>query len=239
MLQAHALRSRGFTIEQIAKATNHAPSTVHGWLRDFELEREHIVAAIAQDQLLVLLHSQAELMSLNEQHPPQTAERADSRNRQLQALAALTRELRLVCSVLLRSRHDHVFRYDQPEDIELPVQDLDAVAPIAQLQNLLTDLLESPPQIEEQSESSRTEPNLAAQNERNLEISEHAQPQSPVHNGKSSKSVQNDAETASKQAVAKPSAAPSPRPPTTLPRPRRAERENTSGLHPPPGPRPA
>ena len=193
MLQAHALRARGFSIAQIARATDHAPSTVHAWLRDFEFEREHIVAAIAQDQLLVLLHSQAELLRLNELDPPKSADHADSRHRQLQALAALTRELRLVCAVLLRAKHDHAFKYEQPQDLDLPAQEFDAVAPVAQLQTLLADLLAPPTEAaeaakpDEQTESQRTEPNPPRRSERNLEVSERSQPRSPVHNGKSSK----------------------------------------------------
>jgi hypothetical protein len=182
MLQAHALRSRGFTIKQIAKHTNHAPSTVHAWLRDFELEREHIVAAIAQDQLLVLLDSQAGLLQLNELHPPQNREQADSRNRQLQSLAALVRELRLVCGVLLRSRNDHVFQWEAPQDLELPAEEVDAVAPLAQLQDLLANLLEPPPSDSEPTESTATEANSSRPIEPNLEISERVGTPSPAHN---------------------------------------------------------
>ena len=216
MLQAHALRARGFSIAQIARATDHAPSTVHAWLRDFEFEREHIVAAIAQDQLLVLLHSQAELLRLNELDPPKSADHADSRHRQLQALTALTRELRLVCAVLLRAKHDHAFKYEQPQDLELPAQEFDAVAPVAQLQTLLADLLTSPAEAveaseaakpDEQTESQRIEPKPSRLSERNLEVSERPQPRSPVHNGKSSKPTR-------KNAV----------PPVTLPRPKRNSR---------------
>ena len=199
MLQAHALRARGFSIAQIARATDHAPSTVHAWLRDFEFEREHIVAAIAQDQLLVLLHSQAELLRLNELDPPKSAEGADSRHRQLQALAALTRELRLVCAVLLRAKHDHAFKYEQPQDLELPAQEFDAVAPVAQLQTLLADLLAPPAEAseaakpDEQTESQRIEPNPPRLSKRNLEVSERPQPRSPAHNGKSANPPQKNA----------------------------------------------
>ena len=210
MLQAHALRARGYTIEQIAKATNHAPSTVHAWLRDFEFEREHIVAALAQDQLLVLLHNQTELLRLHELNPPKTPEHADSRNRQLQALAALTRELRLVCSVLLRAKHDHVFQVETLEDLQLPAKEFDAVAPIAQLQSLLAELLEpleSPGESAEETEFNEPEPNPAIPSERNLEISERPQPRSSAHNGKSTQPARKN--TA---------------PPPTLPRPKRRSR---------------
>ena len=199
MLQAHALRARGFSIAQIARATDHAPSTVHAWLRDFEFEREHIVAAIAQDQLLVLLHSQAELLRLNELDPPQTADHADSRHRQLQALTALTRELRLVCAVLLRAKHDHAFKYEQPQDLELPAQEFDAVAPVAQLQTLLADLLAPPTEAtgaakpDQQTESQRIEPKPPRRSKRNLEVSERTQPRSPAHNGKSANPPQKNA----------------------------------------------
>ncbi|MDE2968233.1 MAG: hypothetical protein OXS30_12215 [Chloroflexota bacterium] len=223
MLQAHALRSRGFTIEQIGDATDQAPSTVHTLLRDFELEREHLVAAVAQDQLLVLLHSQAELLRLHELHPPRSPDHADSRNRQLQALAALARELRLVCALLLRSKDDHIFQYEQPEHLELSDQDLDAVEPLAQLQGLLANLLEPPaaaPEIPQETEASRTEPNSSGKIEPDLEVSERPRRQSSVHNGKTSKSARKNK-----------GAAPAPKrppkgalPPPTLPRPKRNSR---------------
>ena len=215
MLQAHALRSRGHTIEQIARATKHAPSTVHAWLSDFEFERENIVAAVAQDQLLVLLHSQAELLRLHELHPPQSREHAESRNRQIQALASLARELRLVCAVLLRARNDHVFQYEKPEDLQLPAHEFDAVQPLAQLQDVLAGLLEPPPMDGEETESHRTEPNPPGQIETNLEISERAETRSPVQDSKSSKPPQKNLGSTS----TRPSAAPSP--PLTLPRPKR------------------
>ena len=191
MLQAHALRARGFTISQIARETDHAPATVHAWLRDFELQREHLVAALAQDQLLVLLHSQTELLRLHELHPPQSPEHAHSRHQQLQTLSALARELRLVCAALLRAKHDHIFQYEGPQDLELSSQDFDAVAPIAQIQTLLAQLLQPPPQDAEtdsETESNRIEPNPSGLSERQLEISERAEPQSPVHNDRTAQS---------------------------------------------------
>ena len=178
MLQAHALRARGYTIAQIAELTKHAPSTVHAWLKDLEAKRQYFISAFAQDQLLVLLHDEAELLRYNQLHPPKDADEAIYRNQQTQTYTAVARELRMVCAQLSRTA---LAVYGGPEDEHLTPDEVDAITHATTLQEQLPDLLQSPPPPDnsEQSEATQT----------HLEISEFPETESPVEDGKSANSA--------------------------------------------------
>ena len=162
MLQAHALRARGYTIAQIAELTNHAPSTVHAWLKDLEAKRQYFISAFAQDQLLVLLHDEAELLRHHQLHPPKDAEEAACRNQQIQSYTTVARELRMVCAQLSRTA---LAVYGGPEDEHLTPDEVDAITHATALQ--------------EQPEETWTD----------LEISEFPETESTVEDSKSANSA--------------------------------------------------
>ena len=57
MLQAYILRQQGLTYRQIGERMDRAVSTVHGYLRDYELFRSDLIAELAADQIVChLLH---------------------------------------------------------------------------------------------------------------------------------------------------------------------------------------
>ena len=174
MLQAHALRARGYTIAQIAELTKHAPSTVHAWLKDLEAKRQYFISAFAQDQLLVLLHDEAELLRHHQLNPPKDADEATSRHQQMQSYTAVARELRMVCAQLSRTA---LAVYGGPEDEHLTPDEVDAITHATALQEQLPDLLQSPPPPDnsEQSEATQT----------HLEISEFPETESPVEDSES------------------------------------------------------
>ena len=178
ILQAHALRARGYTIAQIAELTNHAPSTVHAWLKDLEAKRQYFISAFAQDQLLVLLHDEAELLRHHQLNPPKDAEEATSRNQQMQTYTALARELRMVCAQLSRTA---LAVYGGPEDEHLTPDEVDAITHATTLREQLSDRLQPspPPDNSEQSEATQTD----------LEISEFPETESPVEDSKSANSA--------------------------------------------------
>ena len=178
MLQAHALRARGYTIAQIAEQTGHAPSTVHAWLKDLEAKRQYFISAFAQDQLLVLLHDEAELLRHHQLHPPRDAEEAACRNQQIQSYTAVARELRMVCAQLSRTA---LAVYGGPEDEHLTPDEVDAITHATDLQEQLTDHLQPPPPPANSDEPEATQTHL--------EISEFPETESPVEDGKSANSA--------------------------------------------------
>ena len=89
ILQAHELRLQGLTLRQIGEIMSCAPSTVAGYLRDFELFRTDLMRELAADQLVShLVH----LPDIDDPH----------RNQRL----AEMRELRLLLASLTAIRRE-------------------------------------------------------------------------------------------------------------------------------------
>lgn len=61
MLQAYVLRQQGLTYRQIGKRMDRSVSTVHGYLRDYELFRADLIAELAADQIVSHLLQLADL----------------------------------------------------------------------------------------------------------------------------------------------------------------------------------
>ncbi|MCY3570231.1 MAG: hypothetical protein OXH19_02670 [Chloroflexi bacterium] len=61
MLQAYVLRQQGLTYRQIGERMDRAVSTVHGYLRDYELFRSDLIAELAADQIVSHLVQLADL----------------------------------------------------------------------------------------------------------------------------------------------------------------------------------
>lgn len=61
MLQAYVLRQQGLTYRQIGERMDRAVSTVHGYLRDYELFRSDLIAELAADQIVSHLLQLADL----------------------------------------------------------------------------------------------------------------------------------------------------------------------------------
>ncbi|MYA02869.1 MAG: hypothetical protein F4Y35_13905 [Chloroflexi bacterium] len=61
MLQAYVLRQQGLTYRQIGERMDRSVSTVHGYLRDYELFRSDIIAELAADQIVSHLVQLADL----------------------------------------------------------------------------------------------------------------------------------------------------------------------------------
>ncbi len=89
LLQAHQLRQQGLTIRQIAEIMHCAPSTVVGYLRDFELFRNDLLHELAADQLVSHV---IQLADITDQH----------HDRRL----ATARELRLLLGSVAQIRRD-------------------------------------------------------------------------------------------------------------------------------------
>ena len=89
LLQAHQLRQQGLTIRQIAEIMHCAPSTVVGYLKDFELFRNDLLHELAADQLVSHV---IQLADITDQH----------HDRRL----ATARELRLLLGSVAQIRRD-------------------------------------------------------------------------------------------------------------------------------------
>ncbi len=56
MVEAHHFDCQGLSLRQIGRQMDCAPSTVHAYLRDFRLHRNHVLRTVATDQLANQVH---------------------------------------------------------------------------------------------------------------------------------------------------------------------------------------
>ena len=160
ILEAQQLRMQGLTMRQIAECMNCSVSTVHAYLRDFELFRADLIQELAADQLV------AHLIHLGDPDDP----RHDQRRADLH-------ELRLLLTALPQIRRDesdrsvellqagvavdrYGTRYPQPDRLHAPTpeetEQIQQPTPAPEAPDPDQPLVFIP-------EPSRTEPNTAEQ----------------------------------------------------------------------------